>query len=150
MEISSKSGETKSSIRPQVLAYERLIGSKSRWHLICHWFDLMIYMNLKLVPLPARTEPLIHALRLQMSRTQVQPGCIQCRLSQDPADPNVILYQEEWNSWEEIEKHIRSARFSKILELMELSSKSPDLSFADVHELRGMEYVQQLRLTEKT
>ena len=106
----------------------------------------MIYMNLRIDPSPERTSALVHALRLHMGRTEVQPGCIQCRLSQSGDDQNIILYQEEWATWEAIEKHIRSNRFSWILELMELSSTTPDLNFCDVHEKRGIEYVKQLRI----
>lgn len=102
-------------------------------------------MNLRIVPQPRRTAELIHALRLQMSRTEAQPGCLQCRLSQDQQQPNIVFYQEDWDDWPEIEKHIRSDRFVQILELMELSTVTPELSFFDVNETRGMEYVQKLR-----
>ena len=102
-------------------------------------------MNLRIVPQPRRTAELIHALRLQMSRTEAQPGCLQCRLIQDQQQPNIVFYHEEWDGWSEIEKHIRSVRFSRILELMELSTVTPELSFFDVNETRGMEYVQKLR-----
>jgi quinol monooxygenase YgiN len=105
----------------------------------------MIYMNLRLVTPTSRTAELIHALRLQMARTQVEPGCIGCRICQDSAEKYVVIYQEEWNSWEELEKHICSERFLWILELMEQSSTSPELNFSDVKETRGMEYVKRLR-----
>jgi quinol monooxygenase YgiN len=102
-------------------------------------------MNLRIASLHRQTDALIDALRLQMGRTQVLPGCLQCRLSQDAEEQNVILYQEEWSSWEEIEEHIRSDRFSWILELMEQSSSTPELNFNDIHETRGMEYVREVR-----
>lgn len=105
----------------------------------------MIYMTLKITPLQHRTDGLIQALRLQIARTEVQPGCIECRVSQDAQNQNIILYQEEWNSWHELEKHICSNRFRWILELMEQSSNTPELRFCDIHETRGMEYVSKLR-----
>jgi quinol monooxygenase YgiN len=105
----------------------------------------MIWMNLKIIPPPEKAAELIRALRLQMGRTQVQPGCLQCRINQDVQEPNVILYQEEWKSWNDIEKHILSERFAWMLELMELSCNTPDLQFSDVHETRGMEYVRKVR-----
>jgi len=80
-----------------------------------------------------------------MGPTQVVPGCIQCRLSQDMRDPNTLLYQEEWSSWRELEKYIRADRFSRILELMELSSTEPELTFNVVKETRGIDYVMKLR-----
>jgi quinol monooxygenase YgiN len=106
-------------------------------------------MNLKLMPVPHRTSELIDALRVQMSRTQAQPGCLECHISQDSEEKNIVLYQEEWNSWHELEKHIRSERFAWILELMEQSSKTPYLKFCDVHQTRGMEYVRKLRKMNK-
>jgi quinol monooxygenase YgiN len=105
----------------------------------------MIVMNLVVSPVPNRTAELIEALRLHMGRTQVCPGCIECHISRDAEEKNVVHYQEAWNSWRELEKHIRSHRFSCILELMEQSSNTPNLSFNDVQEIRGMEYVRNLR-----
>ncbi|HSE41626.1 MAG TPA: antibiotic biosynthesis monooxygenase [Acidobacteriota bacterium] len=102
-------------------------------------------MNLVIAPVPNRTAKLIEALRLQMGRTQVRPGCIECHISQDVEEENIVHYQEAWNSWDDLEKHILSERFSWILELMEQSSNTPSLSFNDVHETRGMEYVKRLR-----
>ena len=102
-------------------------------------------MNLRIIPLPPQIEAVIHALLVQMRRVRVQRGCIQCHISQDAQEENVILYQEEWNSWNEIETHIRSIRFNWILELIEQSSNAPELSFSDVREIRGMDYVRKLR-----
>jgi len=112
--------------------------------------EVMIYMNVKIIPQPRRTNEVIHALLLQMRRTKILQGCLKSTLSQDVTDPNVIFYQEEWNSWNEIENHIRSDGFSWILELMELSVNTPQLNFCDVHETRGMEYVRKVRTFKKT
>lgn len=105
----------------------------------------MIYANLKIVAPPNRSIAILNALRLQIGPTQVQPGCIRCELCQDALDPNIIFYREEWNCWSDLEKHIRSDRFSRILDLMETSERPPDLTFQDVTEIRGMEYVRKLR-----
>lgn len=105
----------------------------------------MIWMMLRVIPEPDRATELIRALRLQMGRTKVQPGCLDCQICQDVQDPHVVIYQEQWRSWPDIEKHIGSERFASILELMELSSDAPDLQFCDIHETRGMEFVRKVR-----
>ncbi len=102
-------------------------------------------MNLKIIPSANRAADMIHALRLQMRRTEVQSGCVQCRISRDAQEQNIILYQEEWSSWEDLERHVRSDRFFWILELIEQSTNTPELSFCDIRETRGMEYVRKLR-----
>jgi len=106
---------------------------------------VMILLNLRLIPPQNRLSEVVHALRLQMGRTEVLPGCTGCRLTQDLDEQNVILYQEEWRCWTDVEKHIRSNRFCSLLELMEISIRTPDLSFSDVYETRGMDYVERLR-----
>jgi quinol monooxygenase YgiN len=105
----------------------------------------MILMSLKIIPPRKRTAELIEALRVQMGRIQVQPGCIRCQLTQDTKEHNIVVYQEEWVAWPFVDKQILSERFSCILELMEQSLKTPELSFNDVRETRGIEYVQKLR-----
>lgn len=105
----------------------------------------MILLSLKIIPPHKRKNELIEAFRLQMNRIQVQPGCIRCRLSQDTEEENAILYEEEWGTWQDLDKHIRSDRFSWILELMEQSCNTPHLSFSDVRETHGIEYVRKLR-----
>lgn len=106
----------------------------------------MIFLNLKLCPSLERVQDVVSALRIYMGPTQVQPGCIHCRLSQALREPNVILYEEAWSCWEQLEKHICSDRFAGILHLMEVSCDAPQLTFNDVHETRGMEYVWKLRM----
>jgi len=105
----------------------------------------MILLNLRLIPPENRVVEVVHALRLQMGRTEVLPGCSACTLTQDMDEKNVIVYQEQWNSWNDVERHIRSDRFGSLLELMEISSRTPALSFSDVHETRGIDYVERLR-----
>jgi quinol monooxygenase YgiN len=105
----------------------------------------MILMSLKIIPPRKRTAELIEALRVQMGRIQVQPGCIRCQLTQDTKEHNIVVYQEEWVAWPDVDKQILSERFSQILELMEQSVNTPELSFNDVRETRGIEYVQKLR-----
>ena len=105
----------------------------------------MILLNLRLIPPKNRIVEVVHALRLQMGRTEVLPGCSGCRLTQEVDEQNVIVYQEQWRGWSDVEKHVRSDRFSSLLELMEVSCQTPNLSFSDVHETRGMDYVEKLR-----
>jgi quinol monooxygenase YgiN len=104
----------------------------------------MILMSLRITPLPKKKNELIEAFRLQMNRIQVLPGCIRCRLSQD-TEENAILFEEEWRTWQDLEKHIVSDRFCWILELMEQSYTIPQLSFTDLCKTRGIEYALEIR-----
>jgi hypothetical protein len=70
---------------------------------------------------------------------------LKCSITQDAAKKSIVVYEEEWNSWNELEKQVSSERFLPILELMEQSSNTPELSFSDVQETRGIEYVRKLR-----
>ena len=100
----------------------------------------MIRVDLRLYPPVSKEKEVVDALRCLMGPTEVQPGCVKCRLSTNDA----IEYEEVWSSWELLEDHIRSDRFTRILALMELSERTPSLVFHGF-ETRGMEYVEEVR-----
>ncbi len=57
----------------------------------------------------------------------------------------VLRFVERWRSREEMERHIRSDRYLRILAAMELSSERPEISFHAVSETKGLELIEGLR-----
>ena len=56
-----------------------------------------------------------------------------------------MLYVEQWESEEDLQRHIRSDLYRRILEAMELSCRSPEVSFHSVSATAGMELIEALR-----
>ncbi|HQR40997.1 MAG TPA: antibiotic biosynthesis monooxygenase, partial [Blastocatellia bacterium] len=89
----------------------------------------MIQIVLKITAHPARAKDLVQALRSLTLPAQAEEGYIGyalCRMVKDDRD---FLYVEEWRSIEDVERQIRSGRFSKLLEVMETSVEPPSLDF---------------------
>lgn len=105
----------------------------------------MIRMRLQLVPPCQRVDEVISALRVLISRTEVKRGCLDCRLTRDESDPSIVTYEESWREWEDLERHIRSESYRAFLELMEVSTEKPVLQFEEPGEVRGIEFVQEVR-----
>jgi quinol monooxygenase YgiN len=52
---------------------------------------------------------------------------------------------EEWESLEALKQHIQSHDFRKILEVMELASRAPEISINTVSYSEGFELIEELR-----
>ena len=62
-------------------------------------------------------------------------------------EANTFWYVEEWQDAGDLERELRSDRFSQLLALMETSAQPPALEFRVVTETRGLEYVAAVRET---
>jgi quinol monooxygenase YgiN len=51
----------------------------------------------------------------------------------------------EWESQEALEQHIQSDEFRKILEVMELAGRTPEIRFCTISDSAGFELVEALR-----
>ena len=63
----------------------------------------------------------------------------------DLDEQNAVCYTEDWSSTEALEANIRSDRFSSLLALMETAAEPPTLEFRLVDDLRGLDYVAEVR-----
>ena len=91
---------------------------------------------------------MIQALRSLMVPLEAAPGLISCRLYVRPDEPNAILYVEEWQTSEELDEEIRSSHYTHLLSVMEEASEPPDLRLSWVTEVRGLEYLERVKLRE--
>lgn len=104
----------------------------------------MIHMRLQLTPPKGKRRDLLSAFRLLASRTAVREGCIYCGLDFQEGSGDFV-YLEVWQSWEELEGYVRSDNYMHILQLMELSTTAPVLSFVGLDDKRGLEWVRTVR-----
>ena len=88
----------------------------------------------------------MQALRAIMLPAQAAPGFISCRLLVDTEDSQALSYVEEWRTTEDLDRHICSTEFTRLLALMEEAAKPPDLRLSWVTEVRGLEYLESVRL----
>ena len=105
----------------------------------------MIISFLKIQVSDDKKKDAIQTVRSILGWTCAQPGCISMTLYQDTNNPGTMMLLEEWEDWSSIENHIRSDSYRSILELMELSTKQPEIKFSNISNTKGMEVIEKLR-----
>ena len=105
----------------------------------------MITASLRMVVPGRRKDEVIRAMRSLKGPTSAQPGCVDCRILEDADDAGVVLYVEEWGSREQLERHIRSDHYRRLLVIMEMSNERPDIRFDTVSRRQGLELVEAIR-----
>jgi quinol monooxygenase YgiN len=84
-------------------------------------------------------------LRLLTRAARAEKGFITCQTYFDADDSNAIIYEERWQTQEDFEDQVRSARYSRLLALMESALEQPSLEFHFVSKTLGLDYVGAVR-----
>jgi quinol monooxygenase YgiN len=106
----------------------------------------MVQVVLRMVVHPARTAEIIRTLRSLMLPLQAASGFISSRIYQEAGRPEAICYVEEWRTPEDMDQTIRSLHFTRLLAVMEEAAEPPELRLNWVTEVKGLEYLERLRL----
>jgi len=102
-----------------------------------------------MVVYPRRRAEIIQALRSLMLPLQAAPGFIFCRLCQEADDANTICYAEEWHTPEDLDRQIRSSHYTRLLAIMEEAAEPPELRLSWVTDVKGLEYLEAVRLCDR-
>lgn len=99
----------------------------------------------RIAPLPEKRREVVNILLSIKGPTQAVPGCLACHVCEEQGEDQTIICVAQWQSQEELFRHIRSHLFTRILEAMELSGSEPEISFFRVSGIRGMDLVEAVR-----
>jgi quinol monooxygenase YgiN len=88
---------------------------------------------------------IVHALRLLASPTRVEPDCLGCRVWTEDNEESTVRYEEEWATEDAMRLHVRSERFTRLLQVLESAPVPPSVQFDFVTETRGLDYVAEVR-----
>ena len=105
----------------------------------------MIQASLRIVAPAERRDEIVQSFRSLLEPTRVKHGCLSCRFFQDVSDENTLTYVEEWQTQEDLERHLRSEQYRRHLALIDLSAAPPELKFHTVPETSGIEYLTAVR-----
>jgi quinol monooxygenase YgiN len=106
----------------------------------------VILVTLSIAVPPGRREEIVQVFWSLMGPVRVEAGCLGCGLYQAVSNEDVLVYAEEWETPEQLERHVRSARYERLLSIMEASIRPPVLRYHMVSGVKGLEYVEALRL----
>jgi quinol monooxygenase YgiN len=102
----------------------------------------MIVFMMRVTAPPEKRQDMLQALRSLLGPMGVQPGCLRCRLYQDADDEDVLTWIEEWESREQLDRHVRSNEYRTLLSVMDLSVVQPEVRFDTVVKTAGMELIE--------
>lgn len=105
----------------------------------------MFFAFVKIDAPPGQTHTIIDVLDSVRGQTASSPGCLGCLLTVEVGASDKICYQEQWRDRETLERHLRSALYTRVLAAMELSSTQPDVEFYQVTKTGGLELVEMAR-----
>jgi quinol monooxygenase YgiN len=98
---------------------------------------------------PRQAAEMLKALQSLLLPLQAAPGFVSGRLYRRADDPDIICYVEEWGTQKDLDRQIRSSHYTSLLALMEKGAKQPELRLNWVTEVRGLEYLEAVRLRDR-
>jgi quinol monooxygenase YgiN len=93
----------------------------------------------------SRLDELIRAFKSLMTSAQAECGLIACKLYHQVGNETLLCYVEDWQTTEDLERQIRSNRYTQLLALMETAIEMPSMEFRTVSQTQGLEYLQAVR-----
>ena len=104
----------------------------------------MFMISLKISSLPGKRDELLNALKLLINSVTVAPGCIQCRLFEDTADPGNFMIFEEWQTRDDLICRLKTDHFRRLLTIAEMSNKPPEVRCEKIQNDNGIETIKAL------
>ena len=108
----------------------------------------MIQSSLTIHFAPDKVDEALQILRSTVERTRAEAGCMGCSVYQDTEIQNQIIFSQKWKSEEDLQRHLRSKEYRKILLVMEMALTQPELRFDTITSTSGVETIKKAR-TEK-
>jgi quinol monooxygenase YgiN len=97
-----------------------------------------------LIPLEKQAEAL-DILGSMTEQIQFEPGCIGRWLYRGVEDVRAILLEELWMSDEDVQRHLRSDKYRKILLVVEMAAEPPEIRFDTIAHSTGVETIAEAR-----
>lgn len=102
----------------------------------------MVISKLRIVADVQEREQILEILSSVRGPTEGEPGCHSCCISQELGNEHAIIYEEVWQSLENLHRHIRLPLYRKILAAIDLSNKPPEIRFSTTSKTAGMELIE--------
>jgi quinol monooxygenase YgiN len=98
-----------------------------------------------LIPLKKQSEAL-EILGSMTEQIQFEPGCMSCRLYRGVEDVRAIMLEELWMSDEDVQHHLRSDKYRKVLLVVEMAAEPPEIRFDTIAHSTGVETIEEARI----
>jgi quinol monooxygenase YgiN len=108
----------------------------------------MVILRISVKAQMNKRNELLSACRLISDRTRQEKGCLDCRLSQDVDNENLIYLEETWERRSYLEEHFSSDIFCALLGAVKLLGETHEIRINDGSQTEGLEAVKAARSKE--
>ena len=105
----------------------------------------MIKSLLEMEFAPDKVDDAMQILRSILERIRAEIGCVNCSVYQDTEMKNKIVFTQEWRSENDLQRHLRSDEYKKVLLVMEMACTKPEIRFDTVISTSGVETIEKAR-----
>ncbi len=105
----------------------------------------MILATVRMIIPRAKGNEALKILRTVAEHCKVHSGCLGCHIYADAQEDNVLMFEEMWRSDEDLAQHLRSDEYRKVLLVMEMALKQPEIRFDTIASSVGIETIEKAR-----
>ena len=105
----------------------------------------MITATLRIKVSEGKKREVVRLLRSLIGPTRVESGCMSCHLYQDVNDECAVTWMEQWSSQDNLNCHLRTPQYKRILAALDMSDVQPEIRFDTVVETKGMQLIEEAR-----
>ncbi len=105
----------------------------------------MIHASIRMKFAPETLSEVREILCAMMERTAVCPGCLGCNVYEDLLDAGSVLLDEWWKTQADLDRHLRSDLYRRVILVMEMAVKKPEIKFSEITKTTGMETLRNSR-----
>lgn len=100
-----------------------------------------------LIPLAKQKEAVL-ILELVDEKARIEKGCISSHIYRGVEDRRSLHYEQCWENEEDMNRHLRSENYQKVLLVMEMAIAKPEVRFDRVDDSSGMDTIEAARKKE--
>lgn len=105
----------------------------------------MIQATIRMTMPPKKRDEALKILRSTAGWNRINPGCLSSRIYDDVQEDNVLVFEEMWRNEEDLEYHLRSDEYQKVLLVVEMALKRPEIRFDTISSSTGIETIEKAR-----
>ena len=109
----------------------------------------MIVATYKMTTSHQKRDGQLSVIRLVIGPTRDEKGCLSVCLYRDTANENSFVLLEEWESRDDLERHIRGENFRKFLLMLDTLYEVPEVSFCPVCRKEGLKAIEEIIVKKK-
>jgi quinol monooxygenase YgiN len=105
----------------------------------------MVRATIRMMIPSRKRDEVMEILSSKAERARFEPACISSRLYQGVEVKNQVMLEELWRDEEDLEDHLRSDEYRKVLLVIEMAVEPPEIRFDTISHSAGFETIEKAR-----